>query len=116
MDPCKTEASSQVIQQQEARFMWSQMLLETLLSIQSPNSQSTEEKYKDALDECLRFYNGNQKQLDLINEFVRSYTPHQVIHWYTRDTFFYRLLNKALRTQNILVIYKFLFLIQDIYR
>ena len=33
MDPCKTEASSQVIQQQEARFMWSQMLLETLLNI-----------------------------------------------------------------------------------
>ena len=37
----------------------------------------------------------------IMNEFDRSYDPKKAIYWYTRETCIYKILNKALRTQNI---------------
>jgi hypothetical protein len=36
--------------------------------------------------------------------------------WYTRDSFLYRVVNMALRSKNIVIIWKFRFIIQDIYQ
>ncbi|CAM4852394.1 unnamed protein product, partial [Rotaria magnacalcarata] len=38
----------------------------------------------------------------------------QAVWWYTRDSFVYRLLNKALRVQNIDLLFLFRFFIRDI--
>lgn len=37
----------------------------------------------------------------VMNEFDTSYDPQKAIHWYTRESCIYKILNKALRTQNI---------------
>ena len=37
----------------------------------------------------------------IMKEFDTSYNRNQAIHWYTRETCIYKILNKALRTQNI---------------
>ncbi|CAF3696016.1 unnamed protein product [Rotaria sp. Silwood1] len=37
----------------------------------------------------------------VMDEFDTSYDPQKAIHWYTRETCIYKILNKALRTQNI---------------
>ncbi len=37
----------------------------------------------------------------VMNEFDTSYDPKKAIHWYTRETCIYKILNKALRTQDI---------------
>jgi hypothetical protein len=37
----------------------------------------------------------------VMNEFDKEYQSEKAIHWYTRDTCIYKILNKALRTQNI---------------
>jgi hypothetical protein len=52
----------------------------------------------------------------VIEEFAQEYDSSKAIYWYTKDSFVYRDINMALRTDNILIIYKFRFIIQDIYR
>lgn len=46
-------------------------------------------------------YKGNKNQLRMIDEFNERYTPDTVLWWYTRDSFFYKILNRTLcLTQN----------------
>ncbi|CAF1518749.1 unnamed protein product [Adineta steineri] len=45
-----------------------------------------------------------------------NYSSNQSTWWYTRDCFFYRLLNKALRVQNIELLFLLRFIIKDIGR
>jgi tetratricopeptide (TPR) repeat protein len=61
-----------------------------------------------------QIYNKNRAELDIIREFEQTYSPGWAIWWYTRDSFLSRLLNKALRTQNIDVLFLFQFFIADI--
>ena len=42
----------------------------------------------------------------------KTYSSETAIWWYTRDSFIYRILNKALRTQNIQILISFRFLIK----
>ncbi|UJR18535.1 hypothetical protein I4U23_005442 [Adineta vaga] len=50
------------------------------------------------LDECEKQYRKNNAQRRKIEEFKYNYTPETAIRWYTRDSFLYRLVNKALRS------------------
>ncbi|CAF4574882.1 unnamed protein product, partial [Didymodactylos carnosus] len=56
------------------------------------------------------------KELEKINDFRLNYSSDAAVSWYTRDSFVYRLLNKALRTTDIDIIFKFRFFIADLYR
>jgi tetratricopeptide (TPR) repeat protein len=51
-----------------------------------------------------------------LREFKEKYLSDNVLRWYTRDTFFYKTLNAALRTQNIHMIFLFRNFISDIQR
>ncbi|CAF1101344.1 unnamed protein product, partial [Rotaria sordida] len=53
-------------------------------------------------------------ELNLVKEFEKNYSSNQALWWYTRDSFIYRLLNKALRIQNIDLLFLFRFFICDI--
>ena len=59
-------------------------------------------------------YEGNDSQLNMIYEFRLSYSPDKALQWYTRESFFYRVLNKALRTQNIELLFLLRSFISDI--
>jgi tetratricopeptide (TPR) repeat protein len=63
---------------------------------------------------CRKIYKNNSNELNLIKEFEENYSPNQSIWWYTRESFLYRLLNKALRTQNIDLLFLCRFFIRDI--
>ena len=77
-------------------FLNSRLLIDCLLRM------NANEKDKDELIDLLRKkYEDNDSQLNVIGEFQRSYLPSKALQWYTRESFFYRILNKALRTQNI---------------
>ena len=101
--------TTQGIQNNAARLMWSQMLLETLLHIPLPLNNP----HKDLLKEARRLYANNSSSLKTIDEFEREYQEKDAIQWYTRDSFLHRLVNKALRTRDICLIFKFRFLIQQ---
>ncbi|CAF4167830.1 unnamed protein product [Rotaria sp. Silwood2] len=61
------------------------------------------------------YYNGNVDRMRIIQEFDETYTPETAIRWYTRQTFFFSLLNTALRQQNIPWIFLFGFSLKDVY-
>ena len=68
------------------------------------------------IDFCRHEYADNESGLDIINEFERDYEKRSPTWWYTRDSFVYRMLNKALRVYDIEVVNKFAFYINDLHR
>ncbi|CAF5161246.1 unnamed protein product, partial [Rotaria sp. Silwood1] len=70
----------------------------------------------ELIDLCKEEYKDNEKELAIIAEFEQSYSPDRALWWYTRDSFLYRLLNKALRVKNIDMIFLFRFFTRNIER
>ncbi len=89
-------------------FLHSQLLIDCLLRMKSdPNDRN------ELINFCRKIYKNNPNELHIIKEFEDNYLPNQALWWYTRDSFLYRLLNKALRIQNIDLLYLFRFFIRD---
>ncbi|CAF3915371.1 unnamed protein product [Rotaria sp. Silwood1] len=63
---------------------------------------------------CTEEYKGNKAELEVLDEFKQNYSSDRAVWWYTRDSFVYRLLNKALRVQNIDLLFLFRFFIRDL--
>ncbi|CAF1440807.1 unnamed protein product, partial [Didymodactylos carnosus] len=64
---------------------------------------------------CRREYETDVVELKKIDEFEKHYRPNQAVYWYTRDSFVYRLVNKALRTEDFCIINKYRLLITDLH-
>ena len=107
----KKERSIQSLSKESALFMWFQLLFETLI-----HSKQTINARTDIINECKKEYTDNNYELKRIEEFDRSYSPNEAIRWYTRDCFLFRLVNKAMRTQNIDFIYKYRAFIIDLHK
>ncbi|CAF1270557.1 unnamed protein product [Adineta steineri] len=91
------------------QFVHSQLLIDCLLQIQFTSTDKNE-----LIAICKQQYEGNDDQLVLIQRFENEYKSNQALRWYTRDSFIYRMLNKALRAQNIHLIFLYRFLIRDL--
>jgi tetratricopeptide (TPR) repeat protein len=91
------------------QFIRSHLLIDCLLRMKETPDDLTkfiqffEEEYKD-----------NKNELAIIREFQQNYSPARALRWYTRQSFLFRVLNKALRVQNIDVLFLFRFFIHDI--
>ncbi|CAF4606930.1 unnamed protein product [Rotaria sp. Silwood2] len=92
------------LSKESASFFWHQMLIDVLKQM-----PSNEESKEEMLNICRNYYRNNQYELNNIEEFRRNYTRDKAIEWYTAECFLYRLLNKALRTENIELLYNFRF-------
>ena len=69
----------------------------------------------DFLSFCRSMYTDNPSQLQVIDRFAGEYHSFdQAIAWYTRDSFVYRLINQALRSQNADLIHHYRFFINDL--
>jgi tetratricopeptide (TPR) repeat protein len=66
------------------------------------------------IEVCRQYYRGHTKQLKLIDEFERDYRPEDAIRWYTKQSFVYKLVNKALRSEDIDQLHTFRFFIGDL--
>jgi tetratricopeptide (TPR) repeat protein len=99
----------QAIESHNAVFMWFQLFIEVLLRM---NHKASDRAELTAM--CKRSYNGNNEQMNIIDEFERNYQPAEAIWWYTRESCFYRMLNKALRVQDFDMLFAFRFFISDI--
>ncbi|UJR20024.1 hypothetical protein I4U23_023158 [Adineta vaga] len=56
----------------------------------------------------------NRTELEKIKRFQNSYTSEQAIGWYTEECFLYKLLNRAIRTEDTELLYAFRFFIIDL--
>jgi tetratricopeptide (TPR) repeat protein len=76
--------------------------------------QTSRTDKNEFISQCRLIYKTNKSCLTVLNEFVENYESEHSLRWYTRDSFIYRLLNKALRIQNIDLLFLFCFYIRDI--
>ncbi|CAF1327437.1 unnamed protein product [Adineta ricciae] len=110
-DLSKQERSIRNLSKESSMFMWFQLLLETLL-----DSKQTINARKEMLNECKREYQEDPVQSSKIEEFEANYSPTEAVRWYTRDCFLFRLVNRAMRTQNIDTIYTYRSFILDLHK
>ncbi|CAF4851553.1 unnamed protein product [Rotaria sp. Silwood1] len=92
-------------------FLHFQLLIDGLL--RKPYDQTSRNKFFDL---CKKEYQDNYQQLSIIKEFEEFYVPEQALYWYSGHAFLYEMLNKALRSQNINVLFLYRFFIQDLYK
>ncbi len=93
------------------QFVFSQVLIDCLLRLKDNQTDKAE-----LINSCKSEYEGNPMELDNLREFETEYTSNKALRWYTKDSFFYKTLNAALRKQNIHMIFLFREFISDIHR
>jgi hypothetical protein len=76
-------------------------------------SHNSREAKREMIIESRAHYRNNQSYLKKITRFQKTYHSADAITWYTRDCFVYRLINRALRTEDVFALYKFRFFIVD---
>lgn len=81
--------------------MYAQLLKECFLNIANNESDDI----GDLIRYCREQYADNRHELTRIDEFERDYANHTPVWWYTRDGFLYKMLNKALRIQDVEALY-----------
>jgi hypothetical protein len=94
---------------ESASFLWFQLFKDVLLRM--PRS---EEAKREMIDQCRHYYRGNAEEIRNIDQFALTYTDTDTIRWYTKQCFIYRLCNKALRTEDVELLYTFRYYIQDL--
>ncbi|CAF4982851.1 unnamed protein product, partial [Rotaria sp. Silwood1] len=99
------------LKSENGSFMWFQLLIEVLICMQHSSTAK-----KELIDVCKRQYQNNSKELSIIDEFEDDYDSSNAVWWYTRESCLYRLLNKALRVQNIDILFSFRFFIKDMFK
>jgi small subunit ribosomal protein S27Ae/ubiquitin C len=108
---CTPTAHEQsIISTENEDFNSFQNFLKAIININYSDTLSKDEMIK----QCRCYYRGNKYKQEKINEFEAMYTSKDAISWYTTDSFIYRLLNKALRTRNVEIVYAFPYFIVDL--
>lgn len=97
------------LSKESASFILNQMLIYVLRQM-----IQDEQSKKEMLNMCRDYYENNKYQLKKIDEFEKEYSRANAIGWYTDECFLYKLLNKALRTEDIELLYTFRFFIIDL--
>lgn len=89
-------------------------LVKQVIKRMSANNASTDDSKQEMITKCRLYYRGNQKEMKNIDDFEENYKPNEAIKWYTRDSFLYKLINKALRTEDIDALYTYRYYIVDL--
>ena len=92
-------------------FLQYQMIIDALKKL-----PQTDQAKQDMLTKCEDYYHGNKSELIKIEQFKTTYSSADAIRWFTYDSFVYRLLNRALRTEHLVHLYLFRFFIIDLCR
>ncbi|CAF1483716.1 unnamed protein product [Didymodactylos carnosus] len=104
MNILSTNIKEKEINKQEASFMYFQLLTEILIGMEHEDDAKT-----NMINHCRLQYIGNEIDLKYIDEFDKTYSPNEAIWWYTRHCFLFEILNKALRIQDIDILFKYRF-------
>ena len=112
-DPIQSHRSIADLQTSKVDFQWKQAMIDIILDAPVLPKKNM---HRELIDEWRTVYRSNVAETKYIDEFQENYDPSNAIYWYTRETFLYRMVNMALRTENIVVVWRLRFYIQDLYR
>ncbi|UJR29636.1 hypothetical protein I4U23_017184 [Adineta vaga] len=101
------------LNRQDPSFMYAQLLKEILLDF-----PAMEEKYSREvmIAFCREQYRDNASKLRIIDLFTANYVKRDAILWYTKDGFLFQLLNKALRLQDVDVLFNMRFYLKHLHQ
>ncbi|CAF1298457.1 unnamed protein product [Adineta steineri] len=77
-------------------FLWFKLFSDLIMNMPQDDQQAKDEM----AEKCKEYYRDNEKKLKSIDEFNREYIPEDALRWYTRPTFVFKLINRALRTED----------------
>ncbi|CAF0944497.1 unnamed protein product [Adineta steineri] len=104
------ERSLRNLTQESVSFMWYDIMIDILLRLEQKNAK------QEMIELCRLHYLGNEKQLEKVTEFEKTYKSEEAALWYSKDSFVYRIVNYALRTQNAATIHSFRYYICDLHK
>ena len=90
-------------------FLHFHLLIDVLLRMPSSSMDRSA-----LIERCKKEYQDDPSELMIIDDFKENYIPERAIWWYTRECFLYRMLNRALRTANIDLLFEFRFVLDDL--
>lgn len=105
----RQQKSTKDLSKESGAFLWFQLF--SYILTRFPRNDHAKQQM---IDICRQYYRGNTKELKLIDQFAREYRSEHAIHWYSKQSFVYRLVNKALRTEDMDLLYIFRFFIGDL--
>ena len=91
----RNEKTMRYLNKEPASFMWSQFLVDVLKRF--PVHENT---YEEMRPMCVEWCRKRSVPSNMVDEFINS-PPHDAIKWYSKNCFLYRLLNEALRKEDI---------------
>ena len=106
----KIEKTVRDLNKENSRFLWLQLLVDILIQI--PYNDQTKD---EMLLECKTHYKDDKNAQKGIEEFDKNYNSSDALLFYTKDSFLYRLFNRAMRTENIDFLFIFRFFLTDMY-
>lgn len=111
-DKDKKQKTLRNLHEDNARFIWFQLLVDILIKI--PHNYQT---IDEMLIECEKYESKtNSKQTKIyIEDFRKNYQSSKALEYYTGATFLFSLFNRALRTENIDFLFVFRFFLSDMY-
>ncbi|CAF3458461.1 unnamed protein product [Rotaria socialis] len=95
-----------------ASFMYFIIFIDILLTM-LPNDDKARRELSQVWSE---YCNANFFSQNVVKEFEKEYESQKAIWWYTRESFLYRILNKALRESDIDLLFGLRFFLCDLYR
>ena len=110
----ETDTKQKKTKQQDPTFMYSQLLKEILLHDLAEENE--EDSRREMIHLCRRRYEGNACELRYVEEFEREYSRDKAIHWYTRECFLFKLLNRALWTSEEDVLYQMRYFLRHLHQ
>jgi tetratricopeptide (TPR) repeat protein len=103
------QITTRLLSKQSIEFLWFQLFNQVIHHLRH-NQQGKQEM----INMCRYYYRDNPKQLKLIDQFENEYRSEEAIRWYTKQSFVYKLVNKALTTKDIDQLQLFYFFINDL--
>ncbi|CAF1060360.1 unnamed protein product [Didymodactylos carnosus] len=106
------QKSTKDLSQESASFFWFQLLIDVIKRMSRTKISSAAQE--EMLQACEDYYRTNKCELQKIEHFRQTYVAKNALEWHTKDSFIYRLLNKGLRTDDIVGLFLFRFYIIDL--
>ena len=107
--PVDEETSTQNVDQLEPSFMYTRIFKDIFLEMEHGDTS-----IKDLVLKLSEICHTNPVQQKMVEEFARDYRPDRSIWWYTRATFIYETLNRALRMLDVDILVTSGFFLRDL--
>ena len=108
-EPEKISEAIQYVLENNAKFFWYRFFFNVLEHLHHTDISKSE-----AIFQMRNFSQGKPHQLERIEKFERTYKPDMIIWWYTSEHLLYRLVNRALRSNDIDKIFSWRLYIRDL--